>query len=377
MNFLFTCGGTAGHINPALAVAGRLREIMPDCGILFVGAEGKMETDLVPRAGYDVVTVEVTNLHRSFKPSELAYNFKSLANVVTATRAAKQIVRDFQPDVAIGTGGYVCYPVLRAAAQLGVPTVVHESNAVPGLTTKMLAGAVDRILVGFEESRQHYAQAGKVLVTGTPVRGAFSACSPQAAKDQIGLPADKPLVVSVWGSLGARYMNGVMADVIARACEHPTFSLIHSAGKLGYDRMTAALSEKCAKDPGACGMEVRPYIYDMPLVMDAADLVLCRAGASTLAELTSIGKPAILVPSPNVTNNHQERNARVLERAGGAKVLLEGEFTAEELYDLVCTLLTDQKQLSEMAEKMRAAGVPEAADRIAETILELAEGKKK
>lgn len=377
MNFLFTCGGTAGHINPALAVAGRLREIMPDCGILFVGANGKMETDLVPRAGYDILTVEVTNLHRSLKPSEIAYNIKSLSNVVSATRAAKKIVQDFQPDVAIGTGGYVCYPVLKAAAQLGVPTVVHESNAVPGLTTKMLADVVDRIMVGFEESRQHYSDPGRVAVTGTPVRGAFSACPKAEAKSRLGLPVDKPLVVSVWGSLGARYMNETMTDVIALACAEPAFTLIHSAGKLGYERMAAALAEKCSKDPKTCGMDVRPYIYDMPLVMDAADLVLCRAGASTLAELTCIGKPAILVPSPNVTNNHQERNARVLERAGGARVLLEGEFTAETFYAAVCELLNDPQQLSEMGANMKAAGVPDATERIAETILELAAEKKK
>lgn len=377
MNFLFTCGGTAGHINPALAVAGRLREIVPDCGILFVGANGKMETDLVPRAGYDILTVEVTNLHRSLKPSEIAYNIKSLSNVVSATRAAKKIVQDFQPDVAIGTGGYVCYPVLKAAAQLGVPTVVHESNAVPGLTTKMLADVVDRIMVGFEESRQHYSDPGRVAVTGTPVRGAFSACPKAEAKVRLGLPVDKPLVVSVWGSLGARYMNETMTDVIALACAEPAFTLIHSAGKLGYERMAAALAEKCSKDPKTCGMDVRPYIYDMPLVMDAADLVLCRAGASTLAELTCIGKPAILVPSPNVTNNHQERNARVLERAGGARVLLEGEFTAETFYAAVCELLNDPQQLSEMGANMKAAGVPDATERIAETILELAAEKKK
>lgn len=377
MNFLFTCGGTAGHINPALAVAGRLREIVPDCGILFVGANGRMETDLVPRAGYDILTVEVTNLHRSLKPSEIAYNIRSLSNVVSATRAAKKIVQDFQPDVAIGTGGYVCYPVLKAAAQLGVPTVVHESNAVPGLTTKMLADVVDRIMVGFEESRQHYSDPGRVAVTGTPVRGAFSACPKAEAKARLGLPVDKPLVVSVWGSLGARYMNETMTDVIALACAEPAFTLIHSAGKLGYERMAAALAEKCSKDPKTCGMDVRPYIYDMPLVMDAADLVLCRAGASTLAELTCIGKPAILVPSPNVTNNHQERNARVLERAGGARVLLEGEFTAETLYVAVCELLNDPRQLSEMGANMKAAGVPDATERIAETILELAAEKKK
>ena len=374
MNFLFTCGGTAGHINPALAVAGVLRDRMPDCGILFVGANGRMETDLVPRAGYDIVTVEVTNIHRSLKPSEIAYNLRSLHNVRQATKDARRIIEDFKPDVAIGTGGYVCYPVLKAAAKLGIPTIVHESNAVPGLTTKMLAGAVDRILVGFEESRQHYSEQDKVVVTGTPVRGAFTACSGAEAKRQLGLDPEKPLVVSVWGSLGAARMNEVMTAFITRAAvTDAPFSLIHSAGRSGYEKMHAALLEKCPVDPAAHGIDVRPYIYDMPLVMDAADLVLCRAGASTLAELTCIGKPAVLIPSPNVTNNHQERNARVLEHAGGAKVLLEGSFTSDDLYDLVSGLLADDAQLAQMADNMRAAGVSDAAERIAGLVLKLAD----
>ena len=351
MNFLFTCGGTAGHINPALAVAGILRDRMPDCGILFVGANGKMETDLVPRAGYDIVTIEVTNIHRSLKPSEIAYNFRSLHNARQATKDARKIIEDFQPDVAIGTGGYVCYPVLKAAAQLGIPTVVHESNAVPGLTTKMLAGAVDRILVGFEESKQHYSEQEKVVVTGTPVRGAFTACSKAEAKRQRGLDPDRPLVVSVWGSLGASYMNEVMTAFITRAAvTDAPFALIHSAGRNGYEKMHAALLEKCP-----------------------ADLVLCRAGASTLAELSCIGKPAILIPSPNVTNNHQERNARVLEHAGGAKVLLEGAFTADDLYNLVSDLLADPAQLAQMAQNMKSAGVADAAERITDLVLKLAD----
>ena len=374
MNFLFTCGGTAGHINPALAVAGILRDRMPDCGILFVGANGKMETDLVPRAGYDIVTVEVTNIHRSLKPSEIAYNFRSLHNARQATKDARKIIEDFKPDIAIGTGGYVCYPVLKAAAQLGIPTIVHESNAVPGLTTKMLAGAVDRILVGFEESKQHYSEQDTVVVTGTPVRGAFTACSKAEAKRQLGLDPEKPLVVSVWGSLGASYMNEIMTAFITRAAvTDAPFALIHSAGRNGYEKMHTALLEKCPADLAAHGMDVRPYIYDMPLVMDAADLVLCRAGASTLAELTCIGKPAILIPSPNVTNNHQERNARVLEHAGGAKVLLEGAFTADDLYNLVSDLLSDPAQLAQMAENMRAAGTADAAERIADLVLKLAD----
>lgn len=330
-----------------------------------------METDLVPRAGYEIKTVRITNLHRSLKPADIKHNLATLKNVLTATAEAKHIIREFQPDVAVGTGGYVCYPVLKAASELGIPTAVHESNAVPGLTTKMLEGSVNTIMVGFEESRANYRHPDRVEVTGTPVRVDFLDQDKAAAQRELGIPEGKPLVVSVWGSLGASHMNEIMTDFILRACAKPFFSLIHSAGKAGYSKMSAELeSEK--PDYAKLGMDVRAYIYDMPRVMAAADLVLCRAGASTLAELTAMGKPAILVPSPNVTNNHQERNARVLEAAGGAKVMLEQEFTADSLLGLVSELLQHPEQLEEMSRNMLSLAVPDATDRIAAEVLELA-----
>ena len=374
MKFLFTCGGTAGHINPAIAVAGRIREELPDSEFLFIGAEGRMETDLVPRAGYEIRTVRITNIHRGFSAEDIKHNLTTLKNVVTSTAEAKRLLREFKPDAAVGTGGYVCFPVLRAAHELGIPTAVHESNAVPGLTTKMLEGSMDAVMVGFEESRANYKHPERVAVTGTPVRGEFLRTGKAEAKRALGLPEDKPLVASVWGSLGAQHMNEIMSDFIVRAFANPFFGLIHSAGKAGYEKMAARLeSEKPGYDK--LGMDVRAYIYDMPTVMAAADLVLCRAGASTLAELTAMGKPAVLVPSPNVTNNHQEKNARVLEAAGGAKVLLESEFTADSLLGLVSELLHHPEELEAMAANMRAVGVQDATDRIAEIVIGLARGR--
>ena len=374
MRYLFTCGGTAGHINPALAVADRLKELDPEATFLFVGASDRMETDLVPRAGYEIRTVEVSSFRRSLSPSALAFNVSSLKKAVSSTREAKRIIKEFAPDIAVGTGGYVCYPVLKAAASMSVPTMVHESNAVPGLTTKMLQDEVDCILVGFEESRHNYADPSRVFVTGTPVRGSFTACTKAEAKQQLGLPLDQPLVVSVWGSLGAQHMNGIMTELIRLAAPDAGFRLIHAAGKSRYEGVAEALQDV---DLAAAGMDVRPYIYDMPLVMAAADLVLCRAGASTLAELTLLGKPAILVPCPNVTYNHQEKNARVLEHIGGAKVLLEGEFTAESLLQDVRALLSDSDTLASMAENMRSAGVADATERITRMVLEMARMKQK
>jgi UDP-N-acetylglucosamine--N-acetylmuramyl-(pentapeptide) pyrophosphoryl-undecaprenol N-acetylglucosamine transferase len=376
MNFLLTCGGTAGHINPALAIAGRMRELMPDCGILFIGAEGKMETELVPREGYDIKTLKITNISRAHSLEGLKHNLETLKNVAVSTHEAKNIIREFKPDVVIGTGGYVCYPVLTAAHELGIPTAVHESNAVPGLTTKLLADKVDKIMVGFEDSKNAYHQSEKVEVTGTPVRGEFSAYTKALAKQELGLDVNEPLVVSVWGSLGAAHMNKIMGELITMLDAQHEFHLIHSVGSMYFKDFNEKLSQ-LVPDLTRIGADVRQYIYDMPRVMAAADLILCRAGASTLSELAYMGKPVILVPSPNVTNNHQEKNARVLEKAGGAKVFLEGEFDAASLLDTVRELLCDQNKLNEMSEAMLSLAVPEATDKICNIILDLSAKKRK
>ena len=369
MRFLFTCGGTAGHINPALAVAGRLRELLGGCEILFIGAKGMMETELVPREGYEIREIEITNISRSHSLEGLAHNIRTVKNVAVSTEKAKKIIREFKPDAVIGTGGYVCFPVLTAAAMLHIPTLIHESNALPGLTTRLLADKVDRVMVGFEDSREHYARPEKVTYTGTPVRGGFAGCTQAQAKAELGLPADRALVVSVWGSLGAGYMNGVMAELIPLMREDRSFHLIHAAGSKYYDEFCGVM-QRNAPDHESFGAEVRRYIYDMPRVMAAADLLLCRAGASSLAELSYLGKPAIIVPSPNVTNNHQEKNARVLELAGAAKVLLEGEFDAPGLYETIKDLLSDGEKLASMRAAMLSLSVPDATDRICAIILD-------
>ena len=370
MKFILTCGGTAGHINPALAVAGRLRELMPDCEILFIGAEGKMEMELVPREGYKIEALKITNISRGHSLEAIVHNLDTLKNVAVSTREAKRIMREFKPDVVIGTGGYVCYPVLMAASELKIPTAVHESNAVPGLTTKLLAEHVDKVMVGFEESRGAYHHPEKVEVTGTPVRGEFAAYSKALAKRELGLDPDEPLVVSVWGSLGAAHMNKIMGELITMMDDSRPFRLIHSVGTRYFEDFMATLRQ-CAPDFARFGADVRKYIYDMPRVMAAADLILCRAGASTLSELAYMGKPVIIVPSPNVTNNHQEKNARVLEKAGGAKVFLEGEFDAPALMDTVRGLLGDSTQLEAMSQAMLSLAVPGATDRICDIILSL------
>ena len=369
MKFVFTCGGTAGHINPALAVAGRLRELLPDSEMLFIGAEGKMEMELVPREGYRIEGLKITNISREHSLSGIVHNLDTLKNVAVSLHEAKKLIREFAPDAVIGTGGYVCYPVLTAAHELHIPTFVHESNAVPGLTTKMLAEHVDRVLVGFEDSRRYYKHPDRVEVTGTPVRGEFGCETKEQAKAELGIPAGEKLVVSVWGSLGAGHMNEVMTEMIPMLDGKQGFRLLHAAGSRYYAGMAEKLGVT-APDMAEHGVELREYIYDMPRVMTAADLVVCRAGASTISELCYMGKPVIIVPSPNVTNNHQEKNARVLEEAGGAKVLLEGEFDAQSLLADVKELLSDDEKLSAMSTAMTSLAAEDATERICGIILD-------
>ena len=322
MNILFTCGGTAGHVNPAVALARIFQERNPDCKVLFVGADGGMENHLVPKEGYEIRSVTITNFHRSFAPADIAHNLGTVRNMVRSKQQAARILDEFQPDLVVGTGGYASYPVVKEAARRHIPTAIHESNAVPGLTTKGLSKVVDRVMVGFEESRSHYDHPEKVVVTGTPVRGDFFRYTRQEAREKLGLTDERPLLLSYWGSLGAEVMNRKMSEFIARECyDGAPFHHIHGAGR-DYGWMQEEIGRRGLALEGT-GIEVREYIYDMPLVMAAADVVLCRAGASTISELTAIAKPSILVPSPNVTANHQEKNARVLADQGAAVLLLE------------------------------------------------------
>ena len=371
MKFVLTCGGTAGHINPAIAVAERLRELLPDCEILFLGAEGKMEMDLVPRDGFDIRPLRVTNLSRGHHLADIGHNIHSLKNVIESSHEAKRILKEFHPDAVLGTGGYVCYPVLHEASKLGIPTLVHESNAVPGLTTKMLAEQVSCVLLGYEESRKHYPSSADVRVTGTPVRGKFGLYTKELAKEELGIAPDMPLVVSMWGSLGSGHMNETMVRMLPLMKDQKEFRLIHATGSYYYQDLTRKLQE-AGVSTVECNADVREYIYDAARVLCAADLVLCRAGASTLSELSSIGKPALIVPSPNVTNHHQEKNARLVERAGGAKVLLEGEFDEASFLKEIRNLISDPETLASMSTAMFDLAVPDALDRIVDTVLEYA-----
>ena len=368
---IFTCGGTAGHVNPAIALAQLMHEKDPDTEFLFVGAERGLEKDLVPKAGYDFRTVHISSFHRSFRLREIRHNVISVCNLMRAPHEARAILREFRPDVVVGTGGYASFPMVKAAAKAGIPTAVHESNMVPGLTTEMLEPFADRIMVGFESCRKHYKHPERVCVTGTPVRGGFFALTKAEAKRRLGVDDGRPLAVSFWGSLGASGMNRQMADFLALEAAKEPFHHIHGAGKDGYPMVMQLLREKGVDLERHPALQVREYIYDMAPVMRAADLVICRAGASTISELTALGVPALIVPSPYVTNNHQEKNARVLEEAGGAAVLLEKDCSGQALFQAACGILHDDARRADMERAMASLGIRDAAERIYQTILEI------
>ena len=372
MNVIFTCGGTAGHINPALAVANLLRERRPDAKILFVGAEGGMETKLLPREGYELETLKVSFYKRSLSLKAIKHNVTTLLDLRAARKKADRIIAEFRPDVIVGTGGYASYPMLRQGAKRGVPTAVHEANAMPGLTTRMVADSASRIMVCFEESKNYYKNPDRVEVVGMPVRREFLYTTRAEARKKLGL-GDEPLLVSAWGSLGAREMNKLMADFLALEVKDGCpWHHVHATGSYGWRWMPELVAEKGVNLKTHPELDMREYIHNMPELMAAADLMLTRAGASSLNEIEAAGTPCIIIPSPNVTDNHQEKNARVLERNGAARVLLEAGLSAEALYEAAKDLMNDPAARRTMKENLHKMSVVDSAERIYHTILELA-----
>ena len=374
MKVVFTCGGTGGHINPALAVAKILRARRPDSEILFVGAEDGMEANLVPREGFPLETLTVSNYLRKISFSALRHNVKTAIAIRRAFRRADEIIRDFQPDVIVGTGGYASYPMLRQGTKRHIPTAIHESNAVPGLATKLVVDRVDRILVSFEESRSQYEHAERVIPVGMPVREEFVFTRREDARKELGL-GDEPLIVSAWGSLGAREMNKKIAQFMKLECKEGLFRHIHATGSYGWRWMPEYVRNQGVELSKHPLVTMQEYIYNMPTMMAAADLVICRAGASTLNEIAAAGTPCIIVPSPNVTNNHQEKNARILEKRGAAVVLREDECDGESLYKAAKELLADAPRRAQMRKALHAMAVPDSAERIYNIITELSKSR--
>ena len=368
MNVIFTCGGTGGHIMPAIAVANIWKQRHPDSNILFIGAKGRMEEQLVPQAGYELRTIPAAGMSRGKNLAALKHNLRSVGYVLQSVGACKKIIKEFKADVVVGTGGYASFPALYAASLLKIPTCVHEANAMPGLTTRMISKRATRMLVCFPESQKYYADPSKVEVVGMPVRKEFLFTRKEDARKELGLD-ERPLIVSTFGSQGAKVMNEVMAQLFALEKEagYP-YQHIHGVGSFGWGWMPEKVAAQGVDLSQNTGITMLEYIYNMPTVMAAADVIISRAGASTCNEIAVSGTPCILIPSPNVTDNHQEKNARALSDNGAAVLLLEKDCTAQALMEQIRGILADPDRSNAMSKALLQLSVPDSAQRLCDII---------
>lgn len=360
MRVLLTGGGSGGHVNPAIAIADTIRMNQPDAEIAFVGVKGGKECDLVPRAGYPLYYVESQGIRRSLSPS----NIKALVTAVTSphSKQTKDILTNFKPDIVIGTGGYVCWPLLRAAAYAGIPTMVHESNCQPGLAVKMLQYSVDTILLNFPQAESYLHKKKKCMVVGNPLRGGFGAISKEAARNKIGLADDEMLVLCSAGSLGSSIINEAVLDMLRlMAPARPNTRFVLSAGTRNIEAAQALYREyELDRCPN---VTVEAYIYDMPTQIAAADVVISRAGAMSLSEVARMGKACVVIPSPYVADNHQLRNATAMADREAALMVEEKDFSGGAL-PLAVNALLDDAVLRHTLEKNIRSFVNEDANRL-------------
>lgn len=366
LKVLLAGGGTAGHINPALAIAEIIKEHIPDAEFAFVGNPKKLEATIIPKAGYRFEPINVEGFQRSFTPQNIKRNIHAMNCLMKTGARSKEIIKDFKPDLVIGTGGYVSGPVVRKAAQMGIPTAIHEANAFAGVTTKLLSKKVNAIMLTVKETKNlDAAVMGKVTVTGLPVRKAFDAMSKDQAKEKLGFAKDEVCVLSCGGSLGSMTINDSVLKLLKWYKDNGiTVNHIHSygtyAGYKDYPQKLKELGLDFENDPHRL---VSDYI-NMPVCMAAADLVITRCGASTLVELEAIGRGAVLIPSPHVAENHQYHNGMVLERAGAGKVIEEKDLTDELFIDTVSSLIKDKDKLDELGRKCASLYIKDTNERI-------------
>ncbi len=365
---LFAAGGTGGHINPALAVAGYIRENYPDAQILFAGTPNKMESTLVPAAGFDFTPIEISGFQRDFTLEGIKANINTILKLMKALPRAKQIVKDFQPDVAIGFGGYVSGPVIRAAAKLKVPTAVHEQNAFPGVTNKMLAKKVDRVMVTTAAAQDYFKAKNPTVVTGLPVRGELLTANRELSRAELGLD-NRPLILSMGGSLGAKSINEAVSTMILEHYGEKKCYYLHATGKNGV-ALIDELGQKINLDENKHIM-LREYINDMDRCMSAADLVICRAGASSISELQVMGKASILIPYPYAAENHQFYNAKDLVDNNAAILIEEKDLNGEKLSQVVDLLISNPDKLKAFGDNAKKMAVTDAAKRITEQLCEI------
>ncbi len=350
MRVILTGGGTGGHVNPALAIADIIKTNVPDAEIAFVGTSRGIENKLVTKAGYKLYHVEINGIARSLSPS----NIKTAYRIATSPAKAKKVLREFAPDIVIGTGGYACWPSVYAASKMGIPTMLHEANATPGFAVKTLCKKVDVIMTNFEHTANEIKTPKRTVAVGMPMRGAFGRLSKAEARRILGISDKyKIVILSFGGSLGAPEVNKGIIEIMEKfSGVREDVYHIHACGSRNFTD-----TEQLYKNMGLGNrenIELSEYIYDMATKMAAADIVICRSGAMTLTEIARLGKAAILIPSPNVTNEHQLKNAKVLEDAGAALIVEEKDFASGKLLDSAIKLAEDRILRKSLEERIGA-----------------------
>ena len=370
MKVIIAAAGTGGHINPGIAIANKIKEKEPDSEIIFIGTNRGLENDLVPRAGYSLKTIQAYGFNRRISLD----NFKKMYKTFRSIGEAKKIIQEFQPDIVIGTGGYICVPVGMAAKKAKIPIVLHESNAFPGIAIKMLSKKADTILLGFEDARKRIPNAKKIAVTGTPTKVKYIEVSNsqriQLIK-QLGLQVDLPIALCFGGSQGAQSINESLVQIIKQQ-KNSNYQIIWAAGPAQYEQVKEKLIECQMEIEHLEKVKIVPYIYNMEEIMNIVDLVVCRSGAMTITEISNVGKPAIFIPFPFATENHQEYNAKVLEKVDAARIILDKNLTADLLNDMIENMVSDAEKLKRMGKNAKNISIENVEEKIYQEIETLA-----
>ncbi|MDY5905433.1 MAG: undecaprenyldiphospho-muramoylpentapeptide beta-N-acetylglucosaminyltransferase [Anaerovoracaceae bacterium] len=358
MKVIMTGGGTGGHIYPAIAIADEIKSRHPDAEIIFVGTERGMEKDIVPKAGYPIKFITVSGLNRK-NPIKL---IKTLKDLNHGLHEAKQIIKEFKPDLVIGTGGYVCGPVMKTAAGMGIKTYIHEQNAFPGLTNKLLSRGAERVFVAFDDAKKYFKTKKEPVTVGNPVRHAFTEVDRQAARESLGVKEDEFMVLSFGGSLGAQRINDEMTVAAERLRDRAGLRIFFVTGRRYYSSIMENADKTNAR------LTYLQYIDDMPKYLNACDLAITRSGALTVSEITACGRASVMIPSPYVTNNHQYYNAKVVADRGGAILIEEKDLTNGEVADEIEQLMNDRQILEKMEKASAALGTVTSAGKICDII---------
>ena len=349
MKVVIAAAGTGGHINPGIAIANKIMEKEPDSKIIFIGTPRGLENDLVPRAGYELKTIDAYGINRKINLDDIKRLYKTTKSV----GEAKKILKEFKPDVVIGTGGYICVSVGIAANRLKIPIVLHESNAFPGVAIKLLSKKAKAVLLGFDDAKTRLPKAKNVVVTGTPTKIKSSKLTDEEKanlRSALMLKNELPLVLVFGGSQGARSINNAIVGIIENKL-NKNYQIIWAAGKGNFENIKKQLAEKNMDINNIENAKIMPYIYNMQEVMETSDLVVSRSGAMTITEISNLAKPAIFIPFPFATENHQEYNAKVLEKVGAAKIILDKNLNYKNLNDTIELMVSNKEQLKEMGKK--------------------------